>query len=137
MDNNFTDIDVLRLVRQVKFVVDPFQFHGHKHEGDPHIKFFRQNKCNPKRACTPQHRRMFADGISGDRLLNPEEQEQMAKFLGQFQKSIRSFRSLHASAFMHIAQRIHRETVFADLIDKGQEPMYLGIVDQEPFYRDL
>ena len=107
----FDAIDVLRLTVRMNLVVDPFHFKGHKHGGEQHVKEFCQHRCNPEHACTIKHRHSFVNGNDGERLANLEAQEQIAKVVGQFQKSVRSFRSLRAEAFLYMVQSIHRETV--------------------------
>ena len=61
----------------------------------------------------------------------------MAEFVRQFQKSVRTFRSLRAEVFLIIVQSIHREKVFADLLSDGADPVYHGVVPQQPFHTNL
>lgn len=130
--------DVLNLVKRISFVVDPFHLSsGHKHEGQEHVKRFCELKCNPERACTPKHRHLFENGEDGTRLVDLEAQEHMAKFVGKFQVSVRSFRALRADAYMKIVQSIHREEIFQLLLKQEQDPKYLGNALEHPYYENM
>ncbi len=133
----YTIRDIARFLVRALFFVDPFHHKSHKHEGEDHVKEFSENDCNPTKAHSPRHRHMFINLEEGKRLANFEAQEQQAKFVGQFQKMIRSYGASKAEMFMYAVQSINREKTFAKLLHKRMDPYYHGHLNQDPLFQHL
>lgn len=120
------------LLAKMSYVVDKFHFTKHKHGAHPNLAKICSQECNPDEVKEDSRNKHIF--VEGKRIINSERQENVANFLGPFQKMVRSFSALHAEFFLYAVYSIKNEVTFRSAWENGDDPRYLKKQEDKEYY---